>query len=56
MYNSSSLQEKWQPVLEHNDLPEIIKSIISCVNVALWNNKDIREQLRNCLHQIADDL
>ena len=38
------------------NLPEIIKSIISCVNVALWNNKDIREQLRNCLHQIADDL
>ena len=23
MYNSESLQEKWQPVLNHPDLPEI---------------------------------
>ena len=26
MYNSEQLQEKWQPVLNHPDLPEITDS------------------------------
>lgn len=38
------------------NLPEIINRIISCVNVAIWEGNDIRSQVRNCLHEIADNL
>jgi hypothetical protein len=38
------------------NLPEIIKKIMRCVTVGIWNGSDIREQLKECLHQIADDL
>ena len=38
------------------NLPDIIKSIMLCVNSCIWNGEDIREQLRKCLHDIADTL
>lgn len=38
------------------NLSEIINRIISCINVAIWNGGDIRSQVRNCLHEIADNL
>ena len=38
------------------NLPDIIKSIMLCVNSCIWNGGDIREQLRECLHNIANSL
>ena len=38
------------------NLSEIIKKIIRCVTVGIWNGGDIREQLKQCLYQIADEL
>lgn len=38
------------------NLPEIIKKILDCVTLGIWNGVDIREQLKQCLHDIADDL
>jgi hypothetical protein len=38
------------------NLPEIIKKIMLCVNISIWNGGDIREQLKQCLHGIADTL
>ena len=35
------------------NLPDIIKSIMLCVNSCIWNGGDIREQLSECLHNIA---
>ena len=38
------------------NLPEIIKKIMKCVTVAIWNDIDIKTQLKNCLYDIADNL
>jgi len=38
------------------NLPEIIKKIMLCVNISIWNGGDIREQLKQCLQGIADTL
>lgn len=52
-----ALQVPEQPNINLSiNLPEIINLIISCVNVAIWNGGDIRSQVRNCLHEIADNL
>ena len=40
MYNSSSLQEKWQPVLEHNDLPEIKDPYRKAVTAVILENQE----------------
>ena len=54
LYQSpESVQLPENPVV---NLPEIIKKIMRCVTVGIWNGSDIREQLKECLHQIADDL
>ena len=38
------------------NLPEIIKKIIECVTLGIWNGGDIKLQLKQCLHNIAHDL
>ena len=40
MYNSSSLQEKWQPVLEHTDLPEIKDPYRKAVTAIILENQE----------------
>jgi hypothetical protein len=46
MYNSEALQEKWQPVLNHPDLPEITDSYKRAVTAVILENqeKEMREQ------------
>jgi len=54
LYKSEqSVQIQENPVV---NLPEIIKKILDCVTVGIWNGIDIREQLKQCLRDIADDL
>ena len=46
MYNSEALQEKWQPVLNHPDLPAITDSYKRAVTAVILENqeKEMREQ------------
>jgi len=46
MYNSEALQEKWQPVLNHPDLPQITDSYKRAVTAVILENqeKEMREQ------------
>lgn len=40
MFNSENLQEKWQPVLEHSDLPEIKDSYKRAVTSVILENQE----------------
>ncbi len=40
MYNSENLQEKWQPVLNHPDLPEIKDSYKKAVTSVILENQE----------------
>jgi len=40
MFNTEHLQEKWQPVLEHNDLPEIKDSYRRAVTTVILENQE----------------
>ena len=46
MFNSEQLQEKWQPVLNHPDLPEITDSYKRAVTAVILENqeKELKEQ------------
>ena len=46
MYNSEQLQEKWQPVLNHPDLPEIPDSYKRAVTAVILENqeREMKEQ------------
>ena len=40
MFKTEHLQEKWQPVLEHNDLPEIKDSYRKAVTTLVLENQE----------------
>ena len=40
MFQTEHLQEKWQPVLEHNDLPEIADSYRKAVTTVILENQE----------------
>jgi len=40
MYNSEALQEKWQPVLNHPDLPAITDSYKRAVTAVILENQE----------------
>jgi hypothetical protein len=40
MYNTEHLQEKWQPVLEHPDLPEIKDPYKRAVTTVILENQE----------------
>ncbi len=40
MFQTEHLQEKWQPVLEHNDLPEISDSYRKAVTTVILENQE----------------
>ena len=40
MFNSENLQEKWQPVLNHPDLPEISDSYKRAVTAVILENQE----------------
>ena len=40
MFNTEHLQEKWQPVLDHNDLPEINDSYRKAVTTVILENQE----------------
>src|SRR5210317_1124605 len=54
MFQTEHLQEKWQPVLEHNDLPEIKDSYRRAVTTVILENQEkaLRED-RNFLNEAA---
>jgi hypothetical protein len=54
MFNTEHLQEKWQPVLEHNDLPEIKDSYKRAVTTVILENQEkaLRED-RGFLNEAA---
>ena len=54
MFNSEQLQEKWQPVLEHADLPEIKDAYKKAVTtVILENQEKSMSEDRAFLHEAA---
>jgi hypothetical protein len=59
MYNSEALQEKWQPVLNHPDLPEISDSYKRAVTAVILENqerelKESRQMLSEAEMSTAD--
>ena len=40
MFNTEQLQEKWQPVLEHADLPEIKDAYKRAVTTVILENQN----------------
>ena len=59
MYNSEQLQEKWQPVLNHPDLPEISDSYKRAVTAVILENqerelKESRQMLTEAEMSTAD--
>ena len=54
MYNSEALQEKWQPVLNHPDLPEITDSYKRAVTAVILENqeREMKEQ-RGMLDEVT---
>ena len=53
MYNSESLQEKWQPVLNHPDLPEISDSYKRAVTSVILENQE--RELKEQRQMLAED-
>ena len=53
MFQTEHLQEKWQPVLEHPDLPEIKDSLQACSHYNYLENQEkaLRED-RNFLSKL----
>ena len=49
MYNSEALQEKWQPVLNHPDLPEITDSYKRAVTAVILENQE--RELKRTVNQ-----
>ena len=49
MYNSEHLQEKWQPVLNHPDLPEISDSYKRAVTQLSWKTKKTLKRTKTML-------
>jgi hypothetical protein len=60
MFNTEHLQEKWQPVLEHNDLPEIKDSYRRAVTTVILENQEkhfVRmEDSSQKLHQLTQQV
>ena len=59
MYNSEALQEKWQPVLDHPDLPQITDSYKRAVTAVILENqekemKESRQMLTEAEMSTAD--
>jgi len=48
MFLSETLQEKWQPVLEHSDLPEIKDAYRRAVTTVILENQE--KALKKTLH------
>ena len=46
MFNTEHLQEKWQPVLEHPDLPEIKDPYRRAVTTVILENQEKARLLR----------
>ena len=46
MFQTEHLQEKWRPVLEHNDLPEIKDSIVKPVTTVILENQEKSMKVR----------
>ena len=40
MFQSENLQEKWSPILEHNDLPEIGDNYKKAVTAVILENQE----------------
>jgi len=54
MFNSEQLQEKWQPVLEHADLPEIKDAYKKAVTTVILENQErAMSEDRAFLHEAA---
>ena len=54
MYNSEQLQEKWQPVLNHPDLPEISDSYKRAVTAVILENQERELQEQKTMLAEAD--
>jgi len=54
MYNSEQLQEKWQPVLNHPDLPEITDSYKRAVTAVILENQERELQEQKTMLAEAD--
>ena len=39
MYLSETYEKKWQPVLEHPELPKITDSLQACVTALSWKTR-----------------
>ena len=52
MFNSENLQEKWQPVLNHPDLPEITDSYKRAVTAVILENQE--QELQNQRRMLAE--
>ena len=52
MFNSENLQEKWQPVLNHPDLPEISDSYKRAVTAVILENQE--QELQNQRRMLAE--
>ena len=54
MFNSEALQEKWQPVLNHPDLPAITDSYKRAVTAVILENqeKELKES-RSMLSEVT---
>ena len=55
MYNSENLQEKWQPVLNHPDLPEISDSYKRAVTAVILENQEQELQAQRQMLAEADN-
>ena len=55
MFQTEHLQEKWQPVLDHPDLPKIEDSYRRAVTTVILENQSIlKHQLTTFLHILQD--
>ena len=42
MFQTEHLQEKWSPVLQHPDLPQIEDRIVESVTTVILENQEVR--------------
>ena len=53
MFLSENLQEKWQPILEHSDLPKIEDNYKRAVTAVILENQEKALQEARTLHEAA---
>jgi hypothetical protein len=53
LYQNNDPISSPEPII---NIPELITTIFKCISRAIWDGNDTRQELKNCIHEFADNL